>query len=186
MTEPEHFLQRWSRRKHEASGEAEPTEKPVDAMDAPPADAEPAQADELFDIADLPPVDSIGADTDVSAFLKRSVPPDLTRAALRRAWSEDPAIRDFVGLSENSWNFNDPTAMGGFGAIEPAEVARLITQAMGVIAETEPQAGAAASEKAEKHPDTPASKSSAAAQSEEPSSPQRNIIDAATQKESDA
>ena len=57
--------------------------------------------DKPFDIASLPPIESIDADTDVTAFLRPGVPPDLTRAALRRAWSTDPAIRDFVGLVEN-------------------------------------------------------------------------------------
>jgi len=186
MTEPENFLQRWSRRKHEVSGEANPADKPVEATETSPADAEPPQAAEPFDVAELPPVESIDPGTDVSAFLKPGVPPELTRAALRRAWSADPTIRDFVGLSENSWDFNDPAAMGGFGAIEPAEVARLITQAMGVIANSEPQAAAATGEKAEKHPGTTASTSSPAASSEGASSPQCKSIDAAAQKESDA
>ena len=43
-------------------------------------------------------------------------PLELSRAALRRAWAADPAIRDFVGLAENAWDFTDPTAMPGFGA----------------------------------------------------------------------
>ena len=39
----------------------------------------------------------------------------------------DPAIRDFVGLAENEWDFNDPNADAGFGPITPEEVARLLT-----------------------------------------------------------
>ena len=57
---------------------------------------------------ELPPVESIDAATDIRAFLNKGVPQDLTRAALRRAWSSDPAIRDFIGLSENSWDFTAP------------------------------------------------------------------------------
>ncbi|AHY54822.1 hypothetical protein BJS_02218 [Bradyrhizobium japonicum SEMIA 5079] len=45
----------------------------------------------------------------------------MTHAALRRAWSADPAIRDFVGLAENAWDFNDPTAMPGFGPLDCSE-----------------------------------------------------------------
>ncbi len=46
-------------------------------------------------------VDPISPATDLAAFLKPGVPVELTRAALRRAWISDPAIRDFVGLSED-------------------------------------------------------------------------------------
>jgi hypothetical protein len=46
-------------------------------------------------------IDPIGPAMDLAAFLKPGVPAELTRAALRRAWSSDPAIRDFVGLSED-------------------------------------------------------------------------------------
>jgi hypothetical protein len=43
------------------------------------------------------------------------VPQDLARAALRRAWTVDPAIRDFVGLFENCWDFN------ASGAVQAAD-----------------------------------------------------------------
>jgi len=46
-------------------------------------------------------IESISPATDLAAFLKPGVPVDLTRAALHRAWISDPAIRDFVGLSED-------------------------------------------------------------------------------------
>jgi hypothetical protein len=66
-----------------------------------------------FDTASLPPIPSISAGSDIRPFLSTGVPADLTRAALRRAWSVDATIRDFIGLSENSWDFNargDPSA----------------------------------------------------------------------------
>ena len=141
MGDPENFLERWSRRKQQAS--VEPAQAPAaksekdDASAAVPATpvepSEPKPA--AFDIAELPSIESIGANTDVRGFLQPGVPPELTRAALRRAWSSDPAIRDFVGLVENGWDFNDPNAMHGFGAITPEEVARLLTQGVTV---TEP------------------------------------------------
>jgi len=53
---------------------------------------------------ELPSVDTITVDTDIRAFLKSRVPAELTRAALRRAWSSDPAIRDFIGIAENQWD----------------------------------------------------------------------------------
>ena len=132
MSESEKFLDRWSRRKREAAEEATP---PKDAAPSPPS-VEPEHAEEKpFDPASLPPVESIKADTDISGFLKPGVPPELSRAALRQAWSADPAIRDFVGPVENGWDFNDPNAIPGFGPIEPGEVARLLAQAIGQVAE---------------------------------------------------
>ena len=53
-------------------------------------------------------------------------------------------IRDFVGLSENSWDLNAPGAMAGFGPIDKDEVARLVMRLLG-----EPDATAVAA-----HPPT--------------------------------
>jgi len=150
-SERENFLTRWSSRKlanrtpsarqdahaghepREARGTSEDdtlakTSKDGDAQDNPP-----------FDVALLPPVDSIGADTDITAFLHRDVPPDLTRAALRRAWTSDPTIKDFVGLVENGWDFNDPSAMSGFGPISAEEVARLAGKVIEALPEAAPE-----------------------------------------------
>jgi len=119
----EEFLARWSRRKREAKAavEAPPPTEPAETPDpAPSATAEnPANAE--VDLANLPPVESITAATDVTAFLRHGIPPELSRAALRRAWAADPAIRDFVGLAENAWDFNDPHAMPGFGPLDCSE-----------------------------------------------------------------
>lgn len=148
MSEPENFLERWSKRKlanadpaaPEQKEIAPPAEKAIDAAtpvargDAP-GTPDAKTEDKPFDVAGLPSIESIGANTDVTAFLRAGVPPDLTRAALRRAWSSDPAIRDFVGLVENGWDFNDPQAMGGFGPIGAGEAARLLAQAMGELPE---------------------------------------------------
>jgi hypothetical protein len=80
-------------------------------------------------LSKLPSLDSIGPDTDVRIFMQPGVPPTLTRAALRRAWSADPAIRDFIGLSENSWDFNKPDAINGFGPLLPVDdVKKLLAQ----------------------------------------------------------
>jgi hypothetical protein len=46
------------------------------------------------------------------------VPSDLTRAALRRAWTSDPKIRNFVGLADYDWDFNAAGSMAGFGPLE--------------------------------------------------------------------
>ncbi len=54
-----------------------------------------------FDPTNLPSLDSIGPQTDITVFLQSGVPAGLRLAALRRAWAMDPAIRDFKGLQEN-------------------------------------------------------------------------------------
>ena len=131
MSDPENFLDRWSRRKRDAADEPAPGE--ANKADAAPdfLEAKPQAAEAAFDPASLPPVESITAESDIRAFLQPGVPPDLSRAALRRAWSSDPAIRDFIGLVENGWDFNNPTAMPGFGPIDASEVAQLLARVIG-------------------------------------------------------
>jgi Protein of unknown function (DUF3306) len=130
MTE-EDFLTRWSRRKRSSADGAKPVPEsaPIPAEALPnPAGPVVASIDPVFDPATLPPIDSISAVSDISAFLQKGVPAELTRAALRRVWTADPAIRDFVGLAENAWDFTDPNAMPGFGPLESTdEVRRMIT-----------------------------------------------------------
>ena len=113
------FLARWSRRKREAKAvvNVPPPPEPAGTPNpAPPAAAEnPPDAE--VDLSSLPPIDSIDAATDITAFLRKGISEELSRAALRRAWTADPAIRDFVGLAENAWDFNDPNAMPGFGPL---------------------------------------------------------------------
>jgi hypothetical protein len=130
MTDPDNFLSRWSRKKRDAVDEPTPELPAVEttASATPPAEA-PAEIpleeraatlpESVFDPASLPSLDSIGAQTDIRAFLQAGVPPDLTRAALRRAWTADPLIRDFKGLQENDWDFNVPNSMFGFGELGP-------------------------------------------------------------------
>ncbi len=138
MSEQEKFLQRWSRRKQEAENEAKQPavnpERDTKSEDerrgsaAPPPKSEKQEA--VFDPKSLPSLDSITATTDIRAFLAPGVPEELKHAALRRAWSADPAIRDFVGLSENSWDFNDPAGAHGFGPLEVTEQIRKAVEAM--------------------------------------------------------
>ena len=130
------FLARWSRRKRAAAPDARERPKPENAgggaaSRASAAALSPGEAQPLYDPTSLPPIESIVAGSDISAFLAAGVPADLTRVALRRVWSSDPMIRDFVGLSENSWDFNAPGAMPGFGPIDKNEVARLVTRLLG-------------------------------------------------------
>jgi Protein of unknown function (DUF3306) len=95
----EQFLARWSRRKQEAkAGCAEPAPEAAEANEPPPDGAGSEPVPQETNLSDLPPIESIDAATDI--------------------WSTDPAIRDFVGLAENAWDFNDPNAMPGFGPLD--------------------------------------------------------------------
>ena len=96
--------------------------KAQEDIEAASLDSEAMAAPEApFDSASLPSIESIVGDTDIVAFLRKGVPADLTRAALRKAWASDPAIRDFIGIAENQWDFNDPNAIPGFGPLAPTE-----------------------------------------------------------------
>lgn len=133
----EEFLKRWSRRKQEARSAAVSTTEAV-----PPAAtaAEPpvARPEPEIDLSKLPPIDSITAASDITEFLRQGIPAELRHAALRRAWAADPAIRDFVGLAENAWDFTDPNAMPGFGALHdtPEQIGAMVERVIGGMRET--------------------------------------------------
>ena len=109
----EKFLSRWLRLKGLSEAAAPPGNPPSSAA---------------FDPASLPPLHSIVADTDMQQFMHEAVPEEVTRAALRSAWTADPVVREFVGIAENQWDFNDPASMPGFGPIAAADY--LATQAL--------------------------------------------------------
>ena len=142
MTEEE-FIARWSRRKRAAEEEA--AQAPAEARTVPRSEpsaaafpqnvASESPEENAFDPASLPSIDSITDASDITAFLRKGVPLELTRAALRRAWATDPAIRDFVGLAENAWDFNDPTAIPGFGTLDhsPEQVRQMVAEMFGEV-----------------------------------------------------
>jgi hypothetical protein len=146
MSEQEKFLSRWSRRKleneaaepaiDEKAKPAAPEENRVAAR-VPAAGSPAATAKDAlpFDPASLPSLDSIGPNSDIRAFLRPGVPPALSRAALRRAWVADPAIRDFVGLAENAWDFTVTNEAMGFGPLNlnAAQVAEQLRQVFGEV-----------------------------------------------------
>jgi hypothetical protein len=131
----EEFLKRWSRRKQEAKV-AEATPPPAaPAGDGAVPSSQPEGAEPEIDLSKLPPIDSITAATDITEFLRKGIPAELSRAALRRAWAADPAIRDFVGLAENAWDFTDPNAIPGFGALQgsPAQIGAMVERVVGNV-----------------------------------------------------
>jgi hypothetical protein len=114
-TETSNVFLRWARLKQEAKKVpgSEAASTGIELAAPQPGAAE----QQAFHSASLPSIHTITADSDIVAFLQSGVPAELTRAALRRAWTSDPAIRDFVGIAENQWNFNDPNGIPGFGPL---------------------------------------------------------------------
>ena len=139
MTAPENFVSRWARLKSasDIDTKAGPDDVQLDQaasadVETPPVRLGNEPVDAPFDPASLPSIEAITFDTDIRGFLQDRVPAALTRAALRQAWASDPAIRDFVGIAENQWDFNDPTAMPGFGPMqEMDDVPALLARALG-------------------------------------------------------
>jgi len=135
-TGDEGFLARWSRLKR-----GEPAvQKAPDRVDAPapatPSGTEPpaavAAADEpTIKPEDLPNIDELTAESDFKAFLQKGVPEELRRLALRKLWTADPAIRDFIEVAENQYDFN-AGHVPGFGALAPdVDIGKLLAQATG-------------------------------------------------------
>lgn len=133
------FLSRWSRRKR---GIAEADGPPAPAPDRPPPDAacldalaprgaSPEEADPSADpsdrmseeeIAALPPLDALNETSDLGPFLRAGVPGVLRNAALRRMWSLDPSIRDFVSEArEYAYDWNCPGGVPGLGPLLPGD-----------------------------------------------------------------
>ncbi len=147
MTDPANFLSRWSGRKRKAvdaqlkniaDDQASAAPKfSEQATQAAPASAPTASPVAEFDVTSLPPIESIGAGTDISAFMQSGVPSVLRHAALRRAWAVDPAIRDFMGPTENYWDAVGPEGVSGFGPLDPQlDVQRMVAELFG---ETPPE-----------------------------------------------
>jgi hypothetical protein len=147
MTSPESLFSRWVRLKRSSD-----IRRGTEVADDRPAEiplAEIASADDTsFDPASLPSIEAIDVNTDIRGFLQSGVPAELTRAVLRQAWTRDPAIRDFIGIAENQWDFNDPDAISGFGPLpEGYDVSGLLSQALGGrdrLVETIPEMSASA------------------------------------------
>lgn len=145
----EPFLSRWSRRKREqpetqvaAKPSAASRQRPDPSDEQAPANtvAETEAAPPL-NLSTLPRVEELTAQTDITAFLDSRVPAALRNAALNRMWTLDPAIRDFIEVAENQWNWNIPGGAPGYGPLEPGtDVAKLLEQATGMLPKADPQA----------------------------------------------
>lgn len=136
----EGFLSRWSRLKQGLRNEPEATdahaqrtmrEAAVEQDRAPVPVKDRAAA---FDPAVLPRIEDMTPSTPITDFLRQEVPEAMRRAALRQAWSLDPAIRDFVEVAENQYDWNVPGGAPGFGDLDPGtSIEKLLAQATGQI-----------------------------------------------------
>lgn len=127
----EGFLARWSRRKREAREGGEPPE--AEAAPAPPPaeqPAAPAEAEEPIDLSALPKLEDLTPTSDITAFLRKGVPLSLRNAALRRMWSLDPAIRDYIGPVDYGWDWNTPGGVPDYVAEigETPEIRQLVAR----------------------------------------------------------
>lgn len=131
-SDDEPFLFRWSRRKHaarqewqqqaqeqerrEEGSEETPAAGATGSDDAPVADESGEESAPAGD--DLPPPESLGADSDFSAYLSRRVSSGLRRAAMRRLFSlPDFNVRD--GLDDYD---EDYTGFQSLGKIVTAQM----------------------------------------------------------------
>jgi Protein of unknown function (DUF3306) len=145
----EPFFSRWSKRKQAARAaepppeDAPPPQSDSVAPDGSPEAAAPLRANEgaalaetgitAEEIAALPSLEELTAETDMSGFLRKGVPEPLRNAALRRMWSLDPKIRDFVcEAREYAYDWNTPGGVPGTGELGAGiDVARMVSQIMG-------------------------------------------------------
>ena len=125
------FFRRFSRRKLAAGKSAA---EPEPALE-PEGEAEPEappQVDAAY-IDALPPIESIGAGSDIKPFLARGVPADLRNAALRRIWSATPGVRDYLDPAvDYAWDWNAPGGVpGGGGTLSQGRVAQMVKDLIG-------------------------------------------------------
>jgi len=155
IEENEGFLSRWSRRKRAVvEGRAPEEPAPPAPLEAKP-EALPAEPEDEFDPASLPPIESLTIESDFGQFLRPGVPTLLRNAALRRMWSLDPAIRDYIGPVDYQWDFNTPGGLPfGFSNELVGDVSKLLAQAIGKIEELAPDDAPGQAQAEAEPPDT--------------------------------
>jgi hypothetical protein len=119
----EGFLGRWSRLKRQGDpqeeGATEALQADETAAPAPPVrPVLPAQDLPELKLPELPSLDAITANTDMTVFMHPAVPEHVRGAALRKLWSVDPAIRDFVSPAlDYAYDWNTPGGAPGYGPL---------------------------------------------------------------------
>lgn len=114
------FFSRWSKRKLEEAAPPSESNEAEAALPAtvdpgspvPPDEPEPEDAIAPEELAALPDPDDLTVGSDITGFLRQGVPLALRNRALRRMWSLDPAIRDYIGDARDyAWDWNTPGGM---------------------------------------------------------------------------
>lgn len=138
----EGFVARWARLKwQETEADGQPAAAPARTSGPASGPVQGAGGDERGDVtgvddhpeAPLPSVEDLKPDSDITAFLDKRVPEELRRLAMRRMWTLDPAIRDFIEMAENQYDWNDPNGVPGFGPLPAGtDMEALLAQATGM------------------------------------------------------
>ena len=112
MSDDPSFLARWSRRKR--------------GVPEVVADPEPSAVSEEQEIANPPPAETIPLE-EIGDWLKKRLPDGWREAALRRVWSADAAIRDYIGPADYQWDFTVQDGVPGWGPLTDVDqVAKLL------------------------------------------------------------
>ncbi len=102
-------LGRWSRLKQQKKADAALADAETQVAgltEGPDTGGTPAADAPVEPVVDLPPVESLGKDSDYTPFLQEGVPEDLAKAALRKMWRSDPAFNIRDGLDDYDEDFN--------------------------------------------------------------------------------
>ncbi len=97
-TKDGNFINRWSQRKT-AERDNIP-EQPVAALPADAVAETPENDEAAIDLEDLPDIDTLDKDSDYTVFMKKGVPEELKRLALRKLFHSDPALSVLDGLND--------------------------------------------------------------------------------------
>lgn len=140
------FLARWSQRKLEARSEGAESGVQLEEMEPLPGvpDAGTAQPEspvrELTD-ADMPPVETLDAESDYAAFMSPGVSDGLRRLALRKLFNQ-PDFNVMDGLNDYD---DDYTQFASLGSVVTHEMKRMLLRELeGRLAEPLPAAVPAA------------------------------------------
>ena len=137
------FLSRWSQKKlaerspsqAENLPDEEPSVEPDDLSEqeasvpealSPDVNEEPTLSDE--ELAALPKIEEITAQTDLQQFMRRGVPKALKLAAMRKMWTVNPVISTYLDEARDyAYDWNTPGGVpGSGGTIDLADAARRV------------------------------------------------------------
>lgn len=137
----EDFLERWSRRKLDSQrdDQAAPAGESGSATSVAPVADEP---EKVLTDADMPPIETLGEDSDYSPFLSPGVSDDLRQQAMRKLFTQ-PDFNITDGLNDYD---EDYTQFAGLGSVITHEMKRMLQRELEKdktlpATETEPTAG---------------------------------------------